>query len=449
VSIFKTIFLDRDSRSINADKNVLYLLLFKIVNISISFLYVPLLINSLNTYRYGIWLTITSIVTWMNLFDIGLGNGLRNKLSEAIAKDNIKEAKYLISTAYASIAGLSLFLCILFTIITIKLDWSNILNVPETMKYEVTRLVNLVILLFIAQLTLSIINSILLAFQKPAYSAFITTFGQILSFGLVAFFVLVLKFSSLFILGLLISISPLIVLFLFTVYVFSTKYKLYVPSLNYIKISYLKNILSLGLKFFVLQIITIVLFQTSNIIIAHKVGQVGVTEYNIIYKYMGIIYMVFSIIVMPYWSATTDAYFRGDMVWIKQSKRKLNFIWLLLSFVGLILLFISGFAFKVWIGKAISVNYTTLGLALIYFVLLMKYNANVFILNGIGKIYAQMIITSIIAIQYIPTTIFLSVHFGLNGVFISLIITAAINALWSSVQFHKIVENRAKGIWNK
>ena len=425
------------------------MLFFRGVNILISLMYVPLLINSLSAYRYGIWLTITSIMAWLSLFDMGLGNGLRNKLSESIAKNDTKEAKYLISTAYASITILSLVLNALFFVITTHLDWSSILNVPATMRQEVTTLVNMVFILVSVQFVLSIINSMLLAFQKPAYSSLITTFGQIVAFGAVSFCVLVLKDSSLFILGLIISLSPVILLVLFTIYIFAKEFRLYSPSFRYIKFSYLNKILSLGLKFFALQIITIILFQTCNIIIAQNVGQEGVTEYNIAYKYIGLIYMVFSIVVTPYWSASTEAYARGDFDWIKQSAKKLNFIGILLSLVGVGLLVFSDFAYKIWLGKTLAADHKTLGLALIYFMLLIRYSTYGYILNGIGKIHIQLVITSIVAVFFIPATIFLSKNFGLNGVFLSLILTAFINATWSSIQFKKIINGKAKGIWLK
>ena len=157
-NIFKLIFLDKNTRSVKANKNIITMLFFRGINIFISLMYVPLLINSLSAYRYGIWLTITSIMAWLSLFDMGLGNGLRNKLSESIAKNDTKEAKYLISTAYASITILSLVLNALFFVITTHLDWSSILNVPATMRQEVTTLVNMVFILVSVQFVLSIIN---------------------------------------------------------------------------------------------------------------------------------------------------------------------------------------------------------------------------------------------------------------------------------------------------
>lgn len=446
---FKLIFFEKNNRSINANKNIIFMIFFRSINILISLMYVPLLINSLSSYRYGIWLTITSILAWINLFDMGLGNGLRNKLCEAIANDDTKEAKHLISTAYASITILSLLLNVIFFGITNYLDWSSILNVPETMKQEATKLVNMVFVLVSIQFVLSIINSMLLAFQKPAYSSLISTFGQILAFGIVSYFVLFLKNSSLYNLGLIISLSPIIVLSIFTIYIFINKFRKYSPSFKYIKFTYLNKILSLGLKFFAIQIITIILFQTCNIIIAQNIGQEGVTEYNIAYKYMGLIYMAFSIIVTPYWSASTEAYARGDIEWIKQSAKKLNIIGFLLSLVGAGLLIFSDFSYKIWLGKSITADYKTLGLALIYFMLLIRYGTYGFILNGLGKIHIQLIVTSIVAVVFIPATIFLSKNFGLNGIFLSLIVTALINATWSSIQFKKIINGKAKGIWLK
>ncbi len=439
--------MGNDKRTIIAQKNSILMLFLRGVNILISFLYVPLLINTLSSYRYGIWLTITSIVAWMSLLDIGLGNGLRNRLTESIANNDKNESKYLISTAYASISLLSVFFMFLYFTITIHFDWSLILNVPVAMRQEVTMLVNLVFVLFFVQFCFSIINSVLMAFQKPAYSSLIMTLGQILSFGLVAFFVLVLRESKLFNLGLIISLSPLIILLFFTIYIFSYKYKEFAPGFAYIKFRYVKRILDLGLKFFILQIITIILFQTSNIIIAQNVGQVGVTEYNIAYKYIGFIYMVFTIIVTPYWSASTDAYTRGDFDWIRKSVKKLNSIWFLLAGIGICQLIFSKLVYELWLGKTVSANYITLSIALIYFLLLSRYIIYAYILNGMGKIYIQIIITTIVAIVYIPCTIYMAKYYGINGVYFSLAITALINTIWASVQFKMIINKKATGLW--
>ena len=77
-------------RSVKAKKNILGSILIKGFSILISLIVVPLTINYINPSRYGIWLTLSSIVGWFSFFDIGLTQGLRNKFAEAKAKGEKK-----------------------------------------------------------------------------------------------------------------------------------------------------------------------------------------------------------------------------------------------------------------------------------------------------------------------------------------------------------------------
>ena len=68
-------FFKGNQRSVMAKKNVLASMLIKGADVVIYLLLVPLTLGYLNAYEYGIWLTLSSILTWINSFDIGLGNG--------------------------------------------------------------------------------------------------------------------------------------------------------------------------------------------------------------------------------------------------------------------------------------------------------------------------------------------------------------------------------------
>ena len=48
-------------------------------------------------------------------------------------------------------------------------------------------------------------------------------------------------------------------------------------------------------KFFIIQIASIIQFQMSNFLILKYIGAVEVTEYNIAYKYMSVIMMIWGI----------------------------------------------------------------------------------------------------------------------------------------------------------
>ena len=81
-------FTQGNKRTLRAKKNITVSFISKAISILIGFIIVPLTLSYIGEVEYGIWLTIASIISWFSFFDIGLGNGLRNKLAEALAKDD-------------------------------------------------------------------------------------------------------------------------------------------------------------------------------------------------------------------------------------------------------------------------------------------------------------------------------------------------------------------------
>ena len=73
-------------------KNILASFVLKGYAAIISLMLVPLTLNCLGTLKNGVWLTISSILLWIDQMDIGLGNGLRNRLAIHIAHEEIKES---------------------------------------------------------------------------------------------------------------------------------------------------------------------------------------------------------------------------------------------------------------------------------------------------------------------------------------------------------------------
>ncbi len=77
------------SRSIAIKKNIIASLFLKGISILVSLQVVPLTINYINPTRYGIWLTLSSIVAWLSYFDLGFAHGFRNRFAEAVAKGDM------------------------------------------------------------------------------------------------------------------------------------------------------------------------------------------------------------------------------------------------------------------------------------------------------------------------------------------------------------------------
>lgn len=435
-------------RSIKAKKNIIVSFVIRGFSILISLLLVPMTIHYINPMRYGIWLTLSSIIGWFSFFDIGFGNGLRNKFAEAIAKGERELARTYVSTTYAILSIIIGIVLLLFFFINPFLNWAKILNTPEEMNKELGILALIVFVFFCIQFVLQLINTVLTADQKPAKASYFSLLGSIFSLGVI-FILTKTTQGSLLYLGMALSFTPLIVVAVSSVWFYKREYKDYAPSFKFVKFSYAKDLMSLGIKFFFIQIAAVILYQTSNIIIAQLFGPTEVTPYNIAYKYFGTVTMIFSIIMVPFWSAYTEAYAKNDLLWIKKSIRKIGYIWLFLTLLALIMLIFSEEIYVLWVGNSIKVPFR-LSLSLALYVIINAW-CSIFsqFINGVGKIRLQLYSAMFAALVNIPLSIYLGKKIGISGVILSTCILSLISAVWVPIQYYKIINGRARGIWNK
>ena len=408
----------------------------------------PLTIHYLNPTRYGIWLTLSSIIGWLGFFDIGFGNGLRNKFAQSIAMGKHEQARVYVSTTYAILSIIIASVLILFFLINPFLDWSRILNTPGSMSGELSILALIVFVFFCLQFVLQLITTVLTANQQPAKASLFNLIGSL--FSLTVIFILTKTTSgNLLYLGAAFGFAPILVLGISSIWFYSHEYRKYAPSFKFVKFGYARDLMSLGIKFFVLQIAAVIIYQTSNIIIAQLFGPAQVTPYNIAYKYFSIIPMGFGIIMMPFWSAFTEAWTKNDIGWIKNTIKKLKFIWVLMSIAAILMLIFSNFIYRMWVGKEIAVP---LGISVVmaaYVILNAWCGIYSQFLNGVGKIKLQLYSGLLGALINIPLAIYLGRHLGISGVVLSTFLIAIISAIWSPVQYFKLINNKAKGIWNE
>lgn len=443
-------FRKTDGRSKKMYKNTAAMMFIKGASIMISLMSAPIMLHHVNRADYGVLLTLTSIVSWVSMMDVGLGNGLRNKLPEMLAKGDLDGAKKAISSSYATLAIYVGLLISAFLIASPFIDWLNILNSPKSDAEEINGLAMVIFIAFCLQFLLGLIVSILYAHQMPAMNSLISFGSQIVTFIALIVQVYVFNVSSVFQIGAVNCLIPPSLMLIGTIILFNTKLKEVAPSFRLIDFKSVSGILSLGVKFFILQIITIVLFQANSIIITRVVGPEAVVEYNMAFRYISVLTMFFNIMITPIWSATTDAYVKGDFAWIRKTLKFSRKICLIAIGSGVLMTILSKQVYTLWLGKgAIDISYTTTGLICLCVSFDMLYKVYGIIINGTGKVFAQMVITGIIAICYVPLALLLGEIFGLSGVLIANSLVFILNYLWSKIQCTKILNNTAYGFWGK
>lgn len=433
-------------RSKRTKKNIFYSLFIKGVSIIISLILVPIILSYLDPLKYGIWITLSSIITWFNFLDIGFGNGLRNKFAEALAIGDHELAKIYVSTTYFILSVIITISLVIFLCINPFLNWSTILNAPIELKSELRTLTYFVVIFFSIQFVLKLINTLLIADQKPAINSFVNLIIHLSSFGVVYFLTKTTE-SSLIYIGISFTLTPVLILLMSSIYFYRKDYKEYIPSKKFIKLKYAKELMNLGLKFFIIQIAVIVMYQSSNIIIAQLFGPEEVTSYYIAHKYFGVVTMVFAIVIMPFWSAFTEAFTNNEFDWIRKMMSKLQKFWIMISFITIIFLLISDYVYDIWFGKQVSID-LKLSAVVALSVIVNSWNGIYsHFLNGVGKIKIQYYSAIWGMLLNIPLAIYLGKKLGIHGVISATIILGLINMTWTYIQYKKIINQKASGIW--
>jgi O-antigen/teichoic acid export membrane protein len=436
-------------RSIRAKKNILASIIIKGCSILISLAMVPLTINYINPSGYGIWLTLSAIVGWFSFFDIGMTQGLRNKFAEAKAKGDFESAQIYVSTSFGILGIIFFAVWIAFLVVNQFLDWSSILNIERSMHREIATLAIIVFTYFCLQFVLRIIVTVIIADQQPAKASFIDVLGQLLS--LIVIFTLVKTTSgSLIYLGLGLCIAPLLILAGANIYFFKGAYRAFKPSFKKIKLSYAKGLFGLGVVFFVIQLASIIQFETANIIITRNFGPAEVTSYNIVYRYFGILHMAFGIFLNPFWSASTEAFLKKDITWIRNSIRKYNQLNIILVAVGGIMLLLSETVYELWLGKGtVQIDFKLSLWGFIFFCGSLYGGKYVSLLNGISALRLQFIACIISPFLYILVVLILIKYYdmGVYAVFIGAIVANFNTFILAPIQYYQIIIKNKRGIW--
>ena len=439
-------FISGDARSIVVKKNIIASLLVKGVSIAVSLLLVPLTLGYVSSELYGIWLTLSSIMLWLNFFDVGFTLGLKNKLTEAIALEQWDRGKSLVSTTYFMMIMIFVPLCLILEAVVPMVDWAAFLNVNACYNPDIQRAMYILVLCFCLQMIVNVLTAVVAAFQKVALSSAFPVIGQVLS--LVAIFILTKCCPpSLYVLSIAISVMPIIVIVAASVILFSSRFKRVAPSAASVDRRYIKDLFGLGFKFFIIQMQIVIMFQTTNILISNLSGPNDVTAYNIAYKYISVGLMLFNIILSPLWPAFTDAYTRKDYAWMNGIYAKMKRLWALTAVAIVGMVAVSPLVYSVWIGDRAEVPMIMTIVVGIYTILHSWDSLQVILINGIGCVKLQSYITVVGLVCHIPLSFLLGRHIGAYGVLVSMSLIVTVYLTVFTIQIRKILNQKASGIW--
>lgn len=405
-------------------KNILGIGFFKLLSVVLNFVLVGL------TYRYleneklnGLWLTILSILTWILVFDFGIGNGLRNKLTVAFSNNNKENMRNLIFNCYIAMlfpTGILIFSSIIFSK---TVDWSNIFNLKDTGELaDVNLIFTIVTLLYVVHFYFTLVNPILHAIYKSYVVSLlntITVFFQCCIILLLIYFKNNDEIGNLLLLSILYLLAMIVVNFIATIYTLKGKeLSLKFSDFSRRDINWLliKDIFALGFKFLIPQIAIIILFNTDNILISKYVGLESVNGFFLMYKITGIFTLTFSIILTPFWTLISSLYTNRQWEELKRTILKIFSVYLILLILLISFSSLYDDLIYWWAGDRVSGITDILTISMVIFTILhMWSNMFQYVYNGLGILKIQTYLFGLASLVNIPISIYLIGKFPLYG----------------------------------
>lgn len=115
------------------------------------------------------------------------------------------------------------------------------------------------------------------------------------------------------------------------------------------------------------------------------------------------------------------------------------------------MLIVSNYIYKLWIGDSVNIEFKLSAIFVLYVSIFNWNRIYTQFVNGVSKLRLQLYITLFIIALNIPLSIFLAknCNFGLVGIVLASCISQLIYAVFMPIQYKKIMNGTAKGIWNR
>lgn len=372
-------------------KNISGAFLFKGLGIILSFLSLPIYMDFFeNRIILGVWFTILSISNWIFMFDVGIGNGLRNCLTRELVRGDKKRIRTYISSAYIMIMVIAAVLLCAGLAAADYVDWNIFFNVSDKIVSAdiLKKTVKIIYVGIILQFVFKLVAYILYALQKSAINnmiAFLVSLLQLIA-------VLIMPSASieenLIRLAIVNSVLVNVLYIGVTVYAFyDEKLKGCGISLKYFEKSAAKLTVNVGILFLWTQILHLLIVLTDDYLVTRFTSPEYEVHFSIYFRFFSLVSTLFLLALTPVWSAVTKAQEEKDYVWIKKIYRYAN-IAVLIGILGEFLIIgVLQFGINIWLGKnAIEVNYLYAFIFAIYGSIMTVQSVQETFSYGFGKV---------------------------------------------------------------
>ncbi len=413
--------------------------------IATGFISVPLTVNYLGQERYGVWLTMNSLLTWLAISNLGFGgNALINFLAEANGKDDRELAQELVATAFWSLVGIAVLLAVIFALAFPLISWPAVFNATSTIPSpELHWAVIISMISFVLMFPISIVDAVYQSYQKGYVGNVWAMAGSLLS--LVALIGVTRVRGGLPLLVFALSGVRLLVTLANTGYLFGRQYPWLAPLPQAVTRRSVRRLTSLGVKHMAAQLAGMGMFQSQPIIIAQTLGPVQVGIFNLTQRVLTLPLMVVQGFVFSLMPAYGEAEARQDWLWIRRTLKHSSLAAALVTvcmalclapFASSIVSFLAGPAMTPQPSLVFAVSFYAIVAGIVTPSSVMLY--------GLKRVGGQALGAAINAVATISLGIWLTRAWGLSGMGAAMAIALlAVNPIIQAMQIRTVFKKHS------
>ncbi len=378
---------------------------------------VPLTLGFLGPVRFGMWMTIASVVALLGATDLGIGNGVLNNVARAFGQGDGTAVRRYLASGFVALAGISTAFGALFLVLYPIVPWAKLYNVSEdpTVVSEAGPATAAFVATFLLGLPLGLVGQVRFAFQEGFVQSAFSGLGNVTTLGLLL--LAIGARASLPILVLAMTAGPIIAAVINLAVLLRLQRPWLVPRRSDVTIEALRSVVGLGLVFMVLQIAYAVAFSSDRLVVAQVVGPVAVADYSVVYRLFSIPAGLAVIALLPLWPTYREAISRSDITWVRLTLRRSFLVTIVATVPLAVALSIVGPAIvSLWTQRGLTPAYGLYPSLGAFTVALAVANVFQMLLNGAQAMRFQVSTMVLMAVLNITASIFLASRIGVAGV---------------------------------
>jgi len=390
--------------------------LAKVLSVGAALVSVPLTLNYLGVERFGMWMTISSLIAMLTFADFGIANGVLSSVANAHGRDDSTAIRRFVASGFFLLAALAAVLMVAFALAYPFVPWHKLFNVQTSLaRTEAGPALAVFVACFALAIPLGVVQRVQMGLQQGFSASLWQCLGSVLA--LAGVLLVIYAQGGLPWLVLALAGAPLLATAANSLHFYFFARPDLRPRLSVANWASARQVAVTGALFFVLQITVAVAYSSDSIVIAQMLGASAVTQYAVPEKLFGLISLALAMVLAPLWPAYGEALARGDGVWVRRTlKRSVMLSFSIAVAMSAIVVFVAPLLIRLWVGDAVTVS---LGLLLALSAWKSVEAAGIavaFFLNGANVIRLQVAVAVSVAITSISLKIYLVPLMGIAGV---------------------------------